>query len=124
MFYFFSIDCYFHILLFPFYHAYLHYLCFLGVNFHSTLCSCPVQSIHYPSFFASRPLYLLPSPGHQQTAAPLSAFLPPLLLLPSHVVLLGLVCLYHCFKMKRYEFIYKAFVREARAPLYPTLVII
>src|SRR6218665_2156368 len=38
--------CYFHILLFSFYPAYLRYLYFLGVNFHHLLCSCLVQSIH------------------------------------------------------------------------------
>src|SRR6218665_1151945 len=43
LFYFFSVDCYFHILLFSFYPAYLHYLCFLGVNFHSLFCSCLVS---------------------------------------------------------------------------------
>src|SRR6218665_995209 len=48
LFYFLSVDCYFYILLFFFFYpAYLHYFCFLGINFHSIFCSCLVQSKHH-----------------------------------------------------------------------------
>src|SRR6218665_1676260 len=33
----------------------------------------------------------------------------------THTVVCKYVCMYHCFKMKRYEFSY-VFVREARSP--------
>ena len=93
LFYFFSVDCYFRILLFSFCSAYLHYFRLLGINFHSIFFSCLIQSD--PSSVVISPPYLLPSPDHQRTASPSSTFLTPLFLLPCPaVVLLGLVLPY------------------------------